>query len=110
MLHFSSQALAEAQQVAHMRGLNEEVITVFHSHGWGTGCDRCNESSTCALPSCSFVSLQDYEVLESMFPGKSTVMPIAGRKLGAPPGKPILEIHGWSGGGMRPLRWATYSE
>jgi hypothetical protein len=50
----------------------------------------------------------DYQVLESLFPGKSTVMPIAGRRLGATGNRPVLEIHAWRGGQVRPIRWQQY--
>jgi hypothetical protein len=50
----------------------------------------------------------DYLVLETLFPGKATVMPIAGRKLGAPAQQPVLEVHAWRGGEMRPMRWMRY--
>jgi hypothetical protein len=56
------------------------------------------------------VSLLDYQVLETLFPSKSTVMPIAGRKLGTEGKRPVLEIHAWRGGEMRPIRWQRYVE
>ena len=86
------------------------MLTAYHSHGWGTGCDECNNSAECALPSVGLVSGDDYEVLESLFPSKATVMPISGRRLGAPGKRPVLEIHAWSGGAMRPAGWRTYTD
>jgi len=59
---------------------------------------------------CTEVSLDDYQVLESMLPGKATLMPIAGRKLGAPGRRPVLEIHAWNGGKMLPIAWQRYAE
>ena len=107
---FSPEALAEADEIAHTRGAGESVLTVFHSHGWGTGCGNCNQSEHCGLPECTRLSLDDYTVLESLFPGKATVMPIAGRKFGAPGQRPVLELHAWRGGAMRPIRWQTYED
>ncbi len=109
-LSFSPDALIDAACMADLRGLGESVLTVYHSHGWGTGCDECNHNAACVLPSVGLVSGDDYEVLESLFPSKATLMPIAGRKLGAPGKRPVLEIHAWSGGAMRPTCWRTYSD
>jgi hypothetical protein len=107
---FSPEALAEAAQIAQMRGLGESVLTVFHSHGWANQCGNCNQNEKCLLPECTLVSLDDYQVLESLLPGKSTIMPIAGRKLGAEGRHPVLEIHAWRGGQMRPVRWQGYED
>jgi len=107
---FSPAALAEAYEIADLRGRHEQVLTAFHTHGWGSHCGNCNESETCALPMCTEVSLDDYQVLESMLPGKATLMPIAGRKLGAPGRRPVLEIHSWNGGKMLPIAWQRYAE
>jgi hypothetical protein len=104
----SPQALAESEQIARMRGLGESVLTVIHTHGWSAECGKCNENANCPLAECSLVSLMDYQVLETLFPGKATVMPIAGRKLGAPGQQPVLEVHAWRGGEMRPMRWMRY--
>jgi hypothetical protein len=107
---FSPEALAEADHIAQMRGFGEQVISVVHTHGWGTGCDNCNTNERCALAECSLLSLQDYRLLESLFPGKATLLPIAGRKLGAEGRRPVLEVHGWRGGQMRPLAWRSYQD
>jgi hypothetical protein len=56
-----------------------------------------------------YPSLLDYE-LESLFPTKALLLPIAGRKLGAPGRRPILQIHAWDGGEMKPIRWQTYDD
>ena len=55
-------------------------------------------------------SLQDYQLLESLFPSKSTLMPIAGRKLGEPGRRPVLQIHAWRGGQMQPIPWQEYTD
>jgi len=107
---FSPEALFAADQVAELRGLGERVLTVFHSHGWGTGCSECNQREQCALPQCTLVSLDDYRVLETLFPSKATLMPIAGRKLGASGRRPVLEIHAWRGGAVRPIQWRTFRD
>jgi hypothetical protein len=107
---FSPDALAEAAEIARLRGKGETVLTVFHSHGWGTECGNCNQSASCALAECTYVSPDDYAVLETLFPAKATVMPIAGRKLGAGGRRPVLEVHAWRGGTMRPLRWRSYRD
>ena len=90
-------------------GSGERVLTVFHSHGWGTGCSECNQREQCALPECTLVSLDDYRVLETLFPSKATLLPIAGRKLGASGRRPVLEMHAWRGGSVRPIRWRTFA-
>ena len=107
---FDPAALQEAAQVAQLRAKGETVLTAFHTHGWGTECGRCNQSATCAIPSASHVSLDDYEVLGCLFPSKATLMPIAGRKLGAPGTRPVLEIHAWRGGKMVSIPWKTYRD
>lgn len=107
---FDTGALADAAQIAVARGRGERVLTAYHSHGWGSECGRCNANPDCAIPSASFVSTDDYRVLESLFPSKSTVMPIAGRKLGASGDRPILEIHRWALGRMEPIPWRTYDD
>lgn len=106
----SPEALAEGQQIADMRGMGESVMTVVHTHGFSTECGNCNENANCPLAECTHVSLLDYQVMETLFPGKSTLMPIAGRKLGAPGKRPVLEIHAWRGGEMRPVRWRRYRD
>lgn len=106
----SPEALAASAQVADLRGLGETVITVIHSHGWSTECGKCNENANCPLAECTLVSLSDYQVLETLFPGKGTVMPIVGRKLGAPGKQPVLALHAWRGGEMRPLRFQRYAD
>ncbi len=107
---FDPAALQEAAQVAQLRAMGETVLTAFHTHGWGTACGRCNQSSTCTLPSATLVSLDDYQVLECLFPSKATLMPIAGRRLGAPGTRPVLEIHAWRGGRMVSIPWRTYRD
>ncbi len=107
---FDPAALQEAAQVAQLRAMGETVLTAFHTHGWGTDCGRCNQNTTCALPSASLVSLDDYQVLECLFPSKATLMPIAGRKLGALGTRPVLEIHAWRGGRMVSIPWRTYRD
>ncbi len=106
-LAFSPQALAEAAQIADLRGLGETVQTVYHTHGWKNACGNCNQSPDCPLAE-SVPSLQDYQLLETLFPSKSTLMPIAGRKLGEPGRRPVLQIHAWRGGQMHPIPWAAY--
>jgi hypothetical protein len=101
----SPDALIEAAQIAALRGRNEFPISIVHTHGWG--CGECNQKA-CLLAEC-FPSLQDYE-LESLFPTKALLLPIVGRKLGAPGRRPILQIHGWDGGELRPIRWQAYHE
>lgn len=107
---FSPEALCAADQVAALRGFGERVLTVFHSHGWGTGCAECNQREQCALPQCTLVSLDDYRVLETLFPSKATLLPIAGRKFGASGRRPVLEMHAWRGGSVRPIQWRTYRD
>jgi hypothetical protein len=107
---FDPAALHEAAQVAQFRDRGETVLTAFHTHGWGTACGLCNQSATCAIPSATHVSLDDYQVLACLFPSKATLMPIAGRKLGAPGTRPVLEIHAWRGGRMVSIPWRTYRD
>lgn len=104
----SPEALAESAQIAELRGFGESVITVIHSHGWSTECGKCNENANCPLAECTHVSLMDYQVLETLFPGRATVMPIVGRKLGADGKQPVLAMHAWRGGEMRPVRFRRY--
>ncbi|MCR4411108.1 MAG: hypothetical protein NUV77_01635 [Thermoguttaceae bacterium] len=106
---FSPEALVEAAQIARLRGHGESVLTAWHSHGWGTDCARCNQSA-CPLPTVDQLSLDDYKVLESLFPSKATLMPIAGRSPGSQSRRPAVAIHHWCGGTMRPLRWQEYDE
>lgn len=101
--HISPEALVEADGIAAIRARGEAPITIMHSHGWG--CGDCNQKA-CLLAEC-YPSLKDYE-LESLFPTKALLLPIAGRKLGAPGRRPILQIHAWDGGEMKPIRWQTY--
>ncbi len=107
---FDPAALQEAAQVAQLRAKGETVLTAFHSHGWGRDCGKCNQNTMCALPSATHVSLDDYRVLECLFPSKATLMPIAGRKLGAQGTRPVLEIHAWNGGRMVSIPWRTYRD
>ena len=107
---FDPAALQEAAQVARLRGMGETVLTAFHSHGWGTECGLCNQNSKCTLPSANLVSLDDYQVLECLFPSKATLMPITGRKLGTEGTRPVLEIHAWRGGRMVSIPWRTYRD
>lgn len=109
-LSFSAEALVDAARIAELRGRGEAVLTAYHTHGWGKDCNECNHSAACALPSVELVSADDYQVLDSLFPAKSTVMPIAGRRLGAAGKRPVLAIHAWSGGAMRPVGWRTYTD
>ena len=107
-LRFSPEALADAARIAELRGRGEVVSSAFHTHGWG--CGECNRSEACPLPECTLVSDDDYRVLESLFPGKATLLPIAGRRLGAPGRRPVLEIHAWRGGRVRPIRWRRFDD
>jgi hypothetical protein len=107
---FSPEALDEATRIAELRGLGETVITAFHSHGWGSRCGNCNQNPRCPLPDATQLSLRDYELAESLFPSKATLLPVAGRQLGAPGQRPVLTIHGWNGGRMTPFRWQQYHE
>lgn len=110
LLSFSPESLAEAFEIARVRARGESVVSVFHSHGWGTDCGRCNENRECTLPECTAVSVTDYQMVETLLPSKATLVPIAGRKLGAGGEGPVLEIHAWRGGELRPLRWQQYRE
>ncbi len=107
---FDPDALANAAQVAALRARGERVLTAYHSHGWGTECGRCNHNHDCLIPSASYVSPDDYRVLESLFASKATVMPIAGRKLGAEVDRPVLEVHAWRAGRMEPIAWRAYQD
>lgn len=108
--HFSPEALAEAQQMGRLRGLGERVITVFHTHGWSNRCGNCNENTACPLAE-SNPSLHDYDqLLAQAFTAKSTLLPIAGRKLGVQGRRPVLQVHAWRRGEMRPIRWSTYED
>lgn len=108
--HYSAEALASAQKLCSVRGLGEDVISVFHTHGFSKGCGNCNQNPNCPLAECH-PSLHDYDqLLAQLFPSKTTLLPIAGRKLGAEGRRPVLQIHGWQGGEMRPLPWATYED
>jgi hypothetical protein len=106
---FDPTALAAAAQIAQLRGLGETVQTVYHTHGWKKSCGNCNQHAECPLAE-SIPSLLDYQLIESLFPSKTTLMPIAGRKLGAPGRRPVLQIHGWRGGQLQPLTWQEYSD
>jgi hypothetical protein len=71
-------------------------------------CGNCNQNPNCPL-SESYPSLHDYDqLLAQLFPSKTTLLPIAGRKLGVEGRRPVLQIHAWHGGDMRPIPWATY--
>lgn len=107
---FSPEALAAAAEIAELRGLGETVMTVFHSHGFGSACGNCNESESCVLTECTKLSCDDYRVVESLFPSKSTLMPVAGRKLGATGRRPVLEVHAWRGGKLQPIRYQRFHE
>jgi hypothetical protein len=109
-IRFSPQALAEAAKFADLRGFGETVQTVFHTHGWSKSCGKCNQNPKCPLAECRHVSVQDYQLLESLFSSKATLMPIAGRRLGEEGKRPVLEIHAWRGGEMRPIRWQEYRD
>lgn len=109
-LQFDPAAMAAAAEVAELRGRGERVLTAFHSHGWNLDCRRCNESTECTLPSAEAVSLDDYQVLEAMFPSKTTLLPIAGRRLGARPGRPAFVVHAWRSGCVRPIAWRSYRD
>jgi len=104
--NFSPDALAEAAQIAAISG--RSVLNCWHTHGWG--CGECNQKETCGLAQATFVSPSDYQVAENLFPAKSSLMPIAGRKAGAAGTEPVLVIHGWRGGMLRPLRWQRYED
>ncbi|MGA2796280.1 MAG: Mov34/MPN/PAD-1 family protein [Thermoguttaceae bacterium] len=107
--HFSPEALAHAAQIAQVRGQGEAVLTAWHSHGWSEKCINCHKDA-CPLPSVQQVSPEDYQVLESLFPSKATLMPIAGRQAGVPLGRPTVMVHHWCGGLMQPLNWQEYEE
>jgi hypothetical protein len=107
--HFSPQALADAQEMCDLRGLGESVQTVLHSHGWNGQCCNCNQSATCPLAEAA-PSLQDYELLATLFPSKATLMPIVGRKLGVESRRPVLMVYAWRLGEMRPIRWQQYED
>jgi hypothetical protein len=108
--HFNAEALAHAQKLCSVRGLDEDVVTVFHSHGFSKTCGNCNQNPNCPLAEC-YPSLHDYDqLLAQLFPSKCTLLPIAGRKLGAGGRRPVLQIHAWIGGEMRPVPWITYED
>jgi hypothetical protein len=104
---FAPEALLEAALVADARGRGEAPLSVFHSHGWG--CGDCNQVP-CRIPRCDVISADDYVVVESLLAGKAALFPVAGRKPGASGRRPVLVVHAWSGGVMRPIRWAVYRE
>jgi hypothetical protein len=104
---FSPEALARAAQIGQLRGLDETVLTVFHTHGWSPKCGNCNQNEACPLPQCN-PSLQDYLLLQTLFPGKGTLLPIAGRALGAQGQRPVFRVHAWLGGEMRAIPWRAY--
>lgn len=106
---FDPAALAEAAQIAELRGLGETVQTVYHTHGWKNSCGNCNQNAQCPLAE-AMPSLQDYQLLESLFPSKATLMPIAGRKFGEAGRQPVLQIHAWRGGQMQPIAWQEYTD
>jgi hypothetical protein len=106
----SPEALEASARIAGLRGLGESVVTVVHSHGFSTECGKCNENANCPFAECTLVSLSDYLVLDTLFPGKATVMPIVGRRLGVPGRLPVLAMHAWRGGEMRPLRFQRYAD
>ena len=102
-------ALAEAARIGEIRGLGESVVTVYHTHGWSPSCRRCNQNAQCPLVECS-PSLQDYTFAAALFPSKSALMPIVGRKLGEQGEHPVFRIHAWRGGEMRAIRWQAYHD
>lgn len=106
---FSPEALADAAQMAELRGLGETVQTVYHTHGWAPTCAGCEKNGTCPLASAT-PSLQDYQVVESLLSSKATLLPIGGRNSGVQTQRPSLLLWAWRGGKMRPLRWRTYEE
>lgn len=105
--HYDPAGLAQAQQMCDLRGLGEGIITVFHTHGWG--CGDCNQKAGCPLAE-GIPSLQDYQLLESLFPGKSTLLPIAGRKLGVEGRRPVFQVYAWRKGQLRPIRFRSYDD
>jgi hypothetical protein len=105
---FDPAAMAEAAQIAALRGRGERALSAFHSHGWNGECGRCNQNRDCPLPACSEVSLEDYRVAETLFPGKATLLPVTGRRFGAAGTRPVLELFAWTGGALLPLPWRTY--
>lgn len=107
-LHFDPQALIDAAAEARRRGRGESVLTAWHSHGWSAGCRHCQRPD-CPLPHVGQVSVDDYRVLESLFPSKATLMPIAGRLPGADGDRPALIVYRWHGGVLRPLVWELCS-
>jgi len=106
---FSPEALAQAAEIARLRDQGEAVLTAWHSHGWTAGCGQCRKES-CGLPNAGQVSADDYQVLESLFSSKATLMPIAGRSVGVQGPRPVIMVHHWSNGAMRPLRWQEYDD
>ncbi len=108
---FSPEALAEAAQVAELRGLGEAVITAFHSHGWQGKCADCagGGGSDCSLPECE-PSLQDYVLLESLFPGRAALLPIAGRRPAAAGQRLAFEVFAWRSGALCAIPWQLYTD
>ncbi|MBI4881882.1 MAG: Mov34/MPN/PAD-1 family protein [Planctomycetes bacterium] len=108
---FSPAALLAAAEVAEERGAGESVLAVFHSHGWLAECASCaadaGKDHACALPECE-PSLQDYVLLESLFPGKAALLPIAGRRPAGASQRLAFEVFAWRLGALRALPWQDY--
>ncbi len=104
---FSTDALADAAQIAKISG--RCVLTTWHAHGWG--CGDCNQKDEgCPLVEATYVSPADYQMAQSLFPSKATLIPISGRRYGAEGREPLLVIHGWRNGELKPMRFQRYSE
>lgn len=107
VLRFNPQALAEAALLCQRRAQDEAVLTVWHSHGWSAKCGHCQKRD-CPLPHVGQVSLDDYQVFESLFSSKAALMPIVGRLPGASGRLPAMILYRWRGGVMRPAGWQIY--
>ena len=99
----SPDALAEAAQIAGISG--QRVLTIWHSHGWCE--EKCDKQADCHLVSPGFMSADDYQVAARLCPSKATVMPICGWER-TENDRPVLIIHAWEGGCMRPVPWKRY--
>ena len=92
---FNPEALAEAAEIARLRGRGEAILTTWHSHGWSPRCANCIKEA-CGFPGANLVSADDYQLLESLFSSKATLLPIAGRRPGSQAERPVMMIHHWS--------------
>jgi len=105
----SPDALVDARSLADLRGNCESVAAIVHSHGWSRECARCHENPDCPIPE-AVPSLDDYALLESLLPAKSSLLPIVGRKRAASGRRPLLRVFCWRSGRMQEIPWTAYEE